>query len=159
MEFDKSKIYTAVNADELKVGSKCYFADDIKSLEKQVHDEFDVDVFDNLMESSEKERFKAKSGCTYTLAYLIEPPKEKEFKPFSSVEKAVEEIKKHGGWVKAYGKEFRGVYALTAYSLKDVDGIYIHKDWHNCKELFENFIFADDGTPCGELVEENLKED
>ena len=25
MEFDKSRVYTAVNADELKIGSKCVF--------------------------------------------------------------------------------------------------------------------------------------
>lgn len=29
MEFDKSRVYTAVNADELKIGSKCIFADTI----------------------------------------------------------------------------------------------------------------------------------
>lgn len=28
MEFDKSRVYTALNADELKIGSKCVFADD-----------------------------------------------------------------------------------------------------------------------------------
>ena len=25
MEFDKSRVYTAVNAEELKIGSKCVF--------------------------------------------------------------------------------------------------------------------------------------
>ena len=27
MEFDKSRVFSAVNADELKVGSKCVFVD------------------------------------------------------------------------------------------------------------------------------------
>lgn len=33
MEFDKSKIYTVVNADEVKIGSKGYFANTILELE------------------------------------------------------------------------------------------------------------------------------
>ena len=32
MEFDKSRVYTALNADELKVGCKVIIADDIASL-------------------------------------------------------------------------------------------------------------------------------
>jgi len=36
MKFDKSRVYTAVNADELKIGSKCIFADTVKALRKKV---------------------------------------------------------------------------------------------------------------------------
>lgn len=32
MEFDKSRVFTALNADEIKVGSKGYFADNLRSL-------------------------------------------------------------------------------------------------------------------------------
>ena len=32
MEFDKSRVYTALNADELQIGSKCIFADTVKGL-------------------------------------------------------------------------------------------------------------------------------
>lgn len=32
MDFDKSKVYTALNADELKLGSKVIVADDLKTL-------------------------------------------------------------------------------------------------------------------------------
>lgn len=34
MEFDKSKIYTVVNADEVKLGNIGYFADNIYSLQQ-----------------------------------------------------------------------------------------------------------------------------
>ena len=34
MEFDKSRIYTVVNADEIKLGSTGYFADNIYSLQQ-----------------------------------------------------------------------------------------------------------------------------
>lgn len=36
MEFDKSRVYTAVNADELKIGSKCIFADTLGALSAKV---------------------------------------------------------------------------------------------------------------------------
>ena len=36
MEFDVSKVYTAVNADELPIGSKCYFADDLRKLKVRI---------------------------------------------------------------------------------------------------------------------------
>ena len=40
------------------------------------------------------------NDSTYSYAYLIEPPVEQRYKPFSSEEKEVEVIKKHKGWVK-----------------------------------------------------------
>lgn len=36
MKFDKSKLYTAVNADELKVGSKVFVADNLEELRTEV---------------------------------------------------------------------------------------------------------------------------
>ena len=36
MEFDKNKVYTALNADELKVGSKVIVANYLESLKAQV---------------------------------------------------------------------------------------------------------------------------
>ena len=36
MEFDKSKILTAVTADQAKIGQKGWFADDLKWLRNQV---------------------------------------------------------------------------------------------------------------------------
>lgn len=39
MEFDKSRVYTAVNADEVKAGSKGIFANTYASLQKKVSKE------------------------------------------------------------------------------------------------------------------------
>ena len=39
MEFDKSRVYTALNADELKVGSEVFLADNIGFLKKLVKDD------------------------------------------------------------------------------------------------------------------------
>ena len=38
MKFDKSRVYTALNADELKVGSKVIVADSVRALKNAVKD-------------------------------------------------------------------------------------------------------------------------
>ena len=102
MEFDKSRVYTAVNADELKIGSRCIFANTILSLREEVESlkggEFIGELIailnDNLVN-----RLRGGKGA-YPLAYLIEPPAEPKYKPFESIDKAMEAIKKHDGWIK-----------------------------------------------------------
>lgn len=105
MEFDKSRVYTAVNADELPIGSKCVFADDLRELRRLVSIEDTSQVLIAIKGESYKYRFEqAKADCMgdtlFALAYLIEPPAEPKYKPFESVEKAMGAIKKHGGWVR-----------------------------------------------------------
>lgn len=152
MEFDKSRVYTAVNADELKIGSKCIFADTIQDLRQKVQGEDAetyVETLTNLYDDDSIERFAA--GCyTHIYAYLIEPPKEPRYKPFESVEKAMEAIKKHGGWVK---------HRVTNSQILTIgfnfDGVFLGNSYHySFIELFQEFTFADDDSPCGELAEE-----
>ena len=86
----------------------------------------------------------------FALAYLIEPPDVPKYKPFKSVEQAMEAIQKHGGWVK-YKKCFFK-FLITGF-----DGygcILGNAEHYNITALFSDFVFADDGSPCGELAEE-----
>ena len=100
MEFDKTRIYTAVNADELQIGSKCIFSDTMDDLKiKFLNVEDYIDALEFVCNDDEAERFLCKN-TTYLLAYLIEPPAEPKYRPFESAEKAMEAIKKHGGWIK-----------------------------------------------------------
>lgn len=74
MEFDKNRVYTALNADELKVGSKVIVADSITFLKNAVEDE-DVYILQDIASESNAFRFVTNGG-TYSLAYLVEEPKE-----------------------------------------------------------------------------------
>lgn len=84
MEFDKSRVYTALDADNLKVGSKVIVADDLGTLEKLVkiakseNDEQWVERIKIIQDKSHKFRFF--TSASYNLAYLISEPKEKEIK-------------------------------------------------------------------------------
>lgn len=76
MEFDKKKVYTAVNADELQIGSKCIFADTIRGLRRKVGEEKDTncaETFYRLHNNGGDDLFVG-NDCAYCYAYLIEPP-------------------------------------------------------------------------------------
>ena len=86
MKFDKSKVYTALNADELEVGSVVILADYLDLLRGQVetnsHSVFNRRL-DGVMSASSTNRFKS-GDKAYNLAYLVrkvgeEEPKEKKW--------------------------------------------------------------------------------
>ena len=154
MEFDKSRVYTAVNADELKIGSKCVFANDLRELRRLVSIEDTSQVLIAIKGESYKYRFEqAKADCMgdtlFALAYLIEPPSKPKYRPFESVEKAMEAIKKHGGWVKRKSDGVQGIVVA-----KSDDRIKAVQGWYRLEDMLRYCVFADDGSPCGELVEE-----
>lgn len=73
MKFDKSRVYTALNADELKVGSKVIVSDKLKSLKEKV--EFGVipDTLTGVRDESHAYRFAIYRN-NFALAYLVEEP-------------------------------------------------------------------------------------
>ena len=55
MEFDKNRVYTALNADELKVGSTVIVANDLRSLRAKVEkfdNSYEIHLSDILSESA-----------------------------------------------------------------------------------------------------------
>lgn len=82
MEYDKSRVYTALNADELKPGSKVVVADNIATLESKVREGDNVQLLVGINNPNESARFLAsvcpdkRLGTTWLFAYLVEPPDE-----------------------------------------------------------------------------------
>ena len=148
MEFDKSRVYTALNADELKVDSKVYVSDNMYYLKKCVEDNLESCILTEVLWEKEANRFCIDDMFNekWQLAYLIEPPAEPKYKPFSNIDKAMEAIKNHGGWIKKKSNGYQYiVIAKSPSSLRFFDG------WFTLEEIFYDYVFADDGTPCGEL--------
>ena len=147
MEFDKSRIYTAVNADELPIGSKCVFADTIQGLKERKY----IDTLVGIADERRVCRFASEHGSDwkYALAYIIEPPAEPKYKPFESVDKAMDAIKKHGGWLERKSDGLQGIVVA-----KSSDRIKAVQCWYRLGDMFQSLVFADDGSPCGELVED-----
>ena len=82
MEFDKSRIYSAVNADELKAGDKVIVADNLMQLKSRVAKGTDIRKLSEVLIESSMRRFctdfsyvdeDRKDACfSYALAYLVE---------------------------------------------------------------------------------------
>lgn len=153
MEFDKSRVYTALNADELQIGSKCIFADTVEELKQRVlNAEVFVKTLSRVYTESEDARFVCEEDIKHLLAYIIEPPKDSGYKPFSDIEKALIEIELHNWWVR---HRYGDISLITSYNKKSPSNdVYIKGVWYTLKTLFDYFVFADDGSPCGELVDE-----
>ena len=153
MKFDKSKVYTALNADELPIGSKCIFADTVKGLRKKVKGTTDcIETFRRLHSDGGDDSFVGSDGV-YCYAYLIAPPPRRIYKPFESGEKAMKTIKKHGGWVEDEGTGC--TFLVLGYGIHKEDfSIYIKSEWTSLEDLFMDYVFANDGSPCGELRED-----
>lgn len=159
MEFDKNRVYTALNADELKVGSTVIVANDLRSLRARVEKfdtSYEVHLSDILSEAA-IHRFETSSGYVYVLAYLIEPPKEPQYEPFSTDNSDNQSIFKiiteHGGWLKD-----KTTGELSYISGIDIDHkssqLHISNGWYSAEDIFETYTFADDGTPVGEKIED-----
>lgn len=161
MEFDKSKVYTALNADELEVGSTVIVADSLQVLKDRVRkfpvDKDYVNRIESLLPEIEVHRFKTSRGNIYSLAYLISPPEKPEYKPFSNTKTAYKTITAHGGWIKQ-GSVYYFVTGLDIGYGGD-DEIQFSKNWYSARFICENCTFADDGTPVGEKVEDSDTEE
>jgi hypothetical protein len=80
MEFDKSKVYTSVNADELKVGSKVICANDLFTLNYNVEQEPGyTTALTNILPKDCMLRFETEDA-KWALAYLVSEPEEKKLK-------------------------------------------------------------------------------
>lgn len=78
MEFDINRVYSSVNADELKVSSKVIVADSLGLLKRLVElsDKANIHKLTKICDCNAQHRFKVDNGydCEYALCYLLEEP-------------------------------------------------------------------------------------
>ena len=161
MKFDKNRVYTALNADELEVGSMVIVADSLQGLKdrfsKFALDEDHAICIGGILPETQMHRFKTSQGSVYPLAYLISPPEKPRYKPFSNSKAAYEAIAAHGGWIKK-GCTY---HFITWIDIGRADGneICFYGNWHSARSICEKFTFADDGSPVGEKIEDSDTEE
>lgn len=83
MEFDKSRVYTALNADELKPGSKVVCAFSITDLKKRIDEGEQITEVHRILNEDVEQRINVYYGdayLNYPLAYLISEPEKKKLK-------------------------------------------------------------------------------
>lgn len=83
MEFDKAKVYTALNADELKVGSKVIIGNTIGELKNRVQNGTTPLTLYEIRSDCYEKRFKVeeyKEDSVFSYIYLVSEPEEKKLK-------------------------------------------------------------------------------
>lgn len=80
MIFDNSKVYTAINADELHKGDIVYLVDTVSRLKYLVSigDKNYFTTLDRILNEEERHRFVDENYLTYNLAYLLCPARNAE---------------------------------------------------------------------------------
>jgi hypothetical protein len=74
MTFNKDRVFTSLNADELRAGDKVIVAYNLYGLKEQVKmfTESAIDVIEVIQDEDYFNRFKIKHGESFPLAYLVE---------------------------------------------------------------------------------------
>ena len=163
MEFDKSRVYTALNADELHVGDIIIGDDCIGGLRTKV--EFDkvapfTSVITNIREESNSCRFETAYVQSWHLAYLVKRKPESKYVPWTKENCPL----KCGDVVRYKNSVDKRTTIIDAIDLSDENDNVIHfafdytdceygiNNWASLDYLFNCYVMAD-GTPCGMKVE------
>lgn len=165
MEFDKSRVFTVLNADEVKIGSSGYFADNLRSLRVAAEEECSgaYGEIEEIMNNSYGCRFRKKNGDTYTLFYLAEETGEKKLRPYNDVDEMVEDFKERFNvnvppyempliWVKTKDTDKKYLIVRFASDLTICLNFKVYTP--TFEDLVEGYTYLD-GSPCG--IEEDEK--
>lgn len=163
MEFLKERVYTALNADEVKVGRKGYFADNLMDLIRCVVEE-DKDSFfilEKIETSNVTYRFAAKNFAgnvlTWNLFYPVEEPKEKKLRPYRDTDEMVEDFKERFNvdvppyampliWIKTKDADKKYLIVRFASALTICHNVEVYTP--TLEDLAEGYTYLD-GSPCG----------
>ena len=117
MEFDKSRVYTAVNADELEAGDIVFVADTLDDLQRIVTNASTTIKIKAVEASDEAYRFTVASSVSYMLAYLIAKHNDpyKEFKKAQAEGKDIWYKTIEGNW--RHGHNYSFLDPIDRYSL------------------------------------------
>lgn len=158
MDFDKSKVYTPFNADQLKDGSKGYFNDNASILEERVrHNDKTWFGTVEVNKGTETEYHFHSNNNNWRYFYLVEEPK--SIAPYNTTDDLVDDFCKRFKctktkfglpfiWVKEKDKDIKYmVVQLTT----DMVWLGTMLGGYTLKELYEMFTYLD-GSPIGERI-------
>lgn len=141
MDFDETRLYTAFNADKVKVGSKGYFADSLSELKRKINESEEPLTLTRIYGEEAATRFAISTVSSYFLFYLIEEPKEKLYRPY----KDTDEIP-GGAMLNVVISHDSTRLLITAIEDKRV---YLGpQGWVSMLDLYKYYLWSN-GTPCG----------
>lgn len=145
MKFDKTRVYSICNADEVKVGSKGFFADNISDLKKKVNEGHELLTLVKIYGEKSATRFSISPISSYILFYLVEEPKKEKYRPYHNIAEIP-----GGALFKIVLHSDGTIFTITAAEDKRV---YLGpQGWVDLFDLYKYFTWSN-GIPCGKKVE------
>lgn len=163
MKFDVNKVFTALNADELKMGDKVILADDISTLKTLVDREENIVIIDHIGDEDVACRFsyfwkENDEEYAHALAYLVRRKEEKKFRPYKDTDEMITDYKRRFNvacpdyelpsiWLNYKFSATKNVPQIVEYGKTRV---YLSnlRECVYCNDLFAKYEYLD-GTPCG----------
>lgn len=165
MKFDKSKIYTVLSADEVKVGSKGYFGDSLHILREQVRNNKPTSTLLKVSHNEEDFEIFCKDdglGTPFVLFYLVAEPEEEKWRPYKDTNEMIRDfLNRYNSyndncypnnpmynpliWI-TY-KECNTKTLIVFFLEKEV-GFYELENYQTLETIFEDYTYLD-GSPCG----------
>lgn len=155
MEFDSNRVYTCVNADELKAGDKVILAHTFAELKILVEHDNKKRTLSEVYSDTHERRF-VYNGIYYKelfeLAYLIERATKNKYRAYANCYEVVHDIKN-----KTNGNEFTFVkrkqqnkhyYLITGFKSSYPYSVMVNNKWITLDRLFDEYVHIDD-SPCG----------
>lgn len=169
MDFDRSKVFTALSAEELNVGTRVLVADNMDVLKQKVkaydkeddrHEATEPATVTEILPECYTNRFKVKYDdidreYKYSLAYVL-PSMDRPFNDLSELitfwDRYLQKEKRPPFtlpfiWVVSD----RGTHLLITGFRKEDNTVEIGKEWHSLQYMFDNFKF-EDGRPFGVVI-------
>lgn len=166
MTFSKGNVFTALDADNVRPGTRVLVADTIDLLKQQVND-YDSDEHDvaepatvvKILDECYSKRFRVKFDSIdkeydFPLVHVIPY----NARPFNDLSELV------NFWDKYLQKERRppftlpfiwtvseGAHLLITGFSKNQNSVLVGKEWHSLEYMFDNFTF-EDGRPFGVVI-------
>ena len=161
MKFDESNVYTAANADKVRIGSKGYYADCFGRLKEVVSNNSEVyyGELTAIHNDYRPNRFEMNTTSSWILFYPVEEPEEKRFRAYVDTDEMINYFHSHFNlnpqsyilptlWVKNKNNHTKYMIVrvtedeVTICLESDVDTIGLN-------QLFRGYTWLDD-SPCGE---------
>lgn len=147
MEFNKAHLFTSVYADNVKVGSRGYFADDLKSIKNKVEEGGPLSELKVIYAEDSAVRFAAEFNKTaYFLFYLVKEPEEKKFCPYTKIDEIPSTVVRKSDNAK-----------LLIAGARNNEVYIVSEGWTDMKALFDYYTW-DDGSVCGLEVADEANE-
>ena len=167
MKFNVDKVYTSLNADKVKIGSKGYYADTLNCLKDKVKNGYNgsIGTIDEIKDDLYKNRFNIKGDNAYCLFYLLDDPRVYGYHPYKNTDELIKDFKNQFYstpqessipliWIKNKNNQKFLIMSFDTNGVSFASGHIVHKI--SLSTLFKKYTYLDN-THCG--IVERAKEE